>query len=227
MTLESSYVPEIIPDEDLAYFEKAGYGNRIDWGEHPAVLVVDMTEEFTSDEYAVGRTDTGSAAVEANRRLIKAARGIGVPVYYVKPGRGFPDGYPGSTKRPGAVHDASKSRKGNVIHPDLAPEPGEVVIEKPRASAFFDTHLALLLHERGIDTLLVTGMTTSGCVRASVVDAHSSNFRTIIPAECTADRSSFAHEASLFDLDMKYADVTPLAEVLDRLEATAVASADD
>jgi nicotinamidase-related amidase len=76
----------------------------------------------------------------------------------------------------------------------------------------------MLLHNRGIDTVVVTGMTTSGCVRATVVDGHSSNFRIIIPIECVADRSIFANEASLFDMDMKYADVTPLEEVVSKLK---------
>ena len=106
------------------------------------------------------------------------------------------------------------------IHEDLAPEPDDVVIQKPRASAFFDTHLANLLHHEGVDTLVVAGTNTGGCVRATVVDSHSSNFRTVVPPECVAGASTVVHEVTLFDLDMRYADVTPLDDVLDRIAAT-------
>ncbi len=219
MSLENSYIPDIIPEDDLEYFKKAGYGNRIGWGKSAAILIVDMTDEFTTEDYGVGREDTGSAAVDANKKLIEAARGSNVPVYYVKPSRNFPEGYPGATKRPGARSSVEKKdSKGQNINEKLTPLSGEIVLDKPRASAFFDTHLAMLLHNRGIDTVVVTGMTTSGCVRATVVDGHSSNFRIIIPIECVADRSIFANEASLFDMDMKYADVTPLEEVVSKLK---------
>ena len=218
MSLEKSYIPDIIPESELEYFEKAGYGNRIGWGKSAAILIVDMTDEFTTGNYGVGREDTGSAAVEATEKLIETARNVGVPVYYVKPSRGFPNGYPGATKRPGAVSSVEKKEsKGQNINEKLAPLAGELVLDKPRASAFFDTHLAMFLHNRGIDTLVVTGMTTSGCVRATVVDGHSSNFRIIVPIECVADRSTSCNEASLFDIDMKYADVTPLEQVIERL----------
>tara|TARA_A100001037_G_scaffold241923_1_gene222207 strand:+ start:16714 stop:17388 length:675 start_codon:yes stop_codon:yes gene_type:complete len=219
MSLENSYIPDIIPEEDLEYFRKAGYGNRIGWGKSAAILIVDMTDEFTTGDYGVGREDTGSAAVEATAKLIDAARKAGVPVYYVKPSRNFPEGYPGATKRPGARSSIEKKEsKGQNINKKLSPLQGEIILDKPRASAFFDTHLAMLFHNRGIDTVVVTGMTTSGCVRATVVDGHSSNFRIIIPIECVADRSKFANEASLFDMDMKYADVTPLESIVEKLE---------
>jgi nicotinamidase-related amidase len=97
------------------------------------------------------------------------------------------------------------------------PRGNRIVIEKPRTSAFLDTHLANQPHHEGVDTLIVAGMTTGGCVTASVVDSHSSNFRTIVAEECVADPSRLPHEVGLLDMDAKYADVTPLSEVLDRL----------
>ena len=173
MSLENSYIPDIIPEEDLEYFRKAGYGNRIGWGKSAAILIVDMTDEFTTGDYGVGREDTGSAAVEATAKLIDAARKAGVPVYYVKPSRNFPEGYPAATKRPGARSSIEKKEsKGQNMNKKLSPLQGEIILDKPRASAFFDTHLAMLFHIRGIATVVVTGMTTSGCVRATVVDGH-------------------------------------------------------
>ncbi|MGM0591942.1 MAG: cysteine hydrolase family protein [Halobacteriota archaeon] len=175
-----AYVPSQVPDEDLAYFGKTSMGVRREWGGSPALLVVDMTNAFVSDDYPFGRSDTGQPAIEANKKLIEAARETDLPVFYTRGNDAdhFPPAYQTTTKSSTARDEefAEMWETGNQIHEDLAPEPDEVVIQKPRASAFFDTHLANLLHYYDIGTLIVTGMTTSGCVRASVVDAHSANF---------------------------------------------------
>jgi nicotinamidase-related amidase len=218
--VDEAYVPDHVSDEDLDYFEKGGMGEEVGWGENPAVIVVDMTDAFVDGEYATGRTDTGQAAVEANETLLEAAREAGFPVIYTTPTSAgvYPEDYRSS----GDSDEMSEDRRailttGNVVSPPIAPEEDDVVIEKPAPSAFFDTHLANLLHHYGIDTLIVTGMTTSGCVRATVVDGKSSGFRVIVPEECAADRSISSHEMSLFDMDMKYADVRPLETVLDAI----------
>ncbi len=220
-----SYIPDAVPDADLEYFGGESYGTlgtAIGWGETPAVLVVDMTDAFVSDEYPTGRTDTGQAAVAANKRLIATARELEVPVLYTTPHDSdmYPPDYQGGTKsscRTKTVAEMERWDDGNVIAEPLTPKEDEIVIEKPRASSFFDTHLSHLLHYYGIDTLIVTGMTTSGCVRATVVDGHSSNFRVIVPHECAADRSVISHEISLFDMDMKYADVRGVSSVIETL----------
>lgn len=222
-----SYVPDIVPDEDLKHFGGKNYdtfGTSIGWGEKVGVLIVDMTDAFVTDEYPTGRADTGQAAVDANKKLLETARDIGLPVFYTTgtDSEMYPPDYQGTTKSACDVKPESERERwdeGNVIAEPLAPEDGNVVIQKPRASAFFDTHLANLMHYYDIDTVILTGMTTSGCVRASAVDGHSSNFRMIIPHECTADRSIVSHKISLFDMDMKYADVLPLKEVLETLTA--------
>lgn len=219
--LDDAYVPDVVPDEDVAYFEKSGHGTRGGWGESVAVVVIDMTDEFTSGEYDVGRSDTGERAVDAMSDVVDAARGAAVPIIYTKPETATPADYPGATKRPRDEDSQDQRSRGNEINDALAPEPEDLVLDKPRASGFFDTHLGNYLHSYGIDTLVVGGMTTSGCVRATVVDAHSSNFRTIVPQEGTADRSVISHEVTLFDLDMKYADVTPVEEVVDTLSTVA------
>ncbi|MCW8173537.1 isochorismatase family protein [Natrialba swarupiae] len=100
----------------------------------------------------------------------------------------------------------------------IEPGPQDVVIdEKYKPSMFFGTQLESMLSYDGVDTLIVTGMTTSGCVRATVVDAFSYNYRIIVPEECVADRSQISHETTLFDIDMKYGDVRPLDDVLEQL----------
>lgn len=101
--------------------------------------------------------------------------------------------------------------------PVLSPEP-EVIVGKYKPSVFFGTQLESLLNQNGADTLIVTGVTTSGCVRATILGAFSYNYRIIVPAECTADRSKISHETTLFDVEMKYGDVRPLEEVIDHIE---------
>jgi maleamate amidohydrolase len=221
-----SYVPDVVPSEDLEYFGGENYeaiGTTVGWGDRPAVIIVDMTDAFVSGEYPTGRSDTGQAAVDANERLLETVRPLGLPVIYTTPhdSEMYPPDYHGTTKSSCATPTEAEMKRwdeGNSIAEPLTPEEDDIVIEKPRASAFFDTHLSNLLHYYEIDTLILTGMTTSGCVRASVVDGHSSNFRVIVPHECTADRSMISHEISLFDMDMKYADVLPLSAVIDTLE---------
>jgi maleamate amidohydrolase len=110
--------------------------------------------------------------------------------------------------------------------PALAPAEGEIVINKGgKPSGFFGTALASYLIDAGADTVIVTGMTTSGCVRATVLDAFQYNFNVVVPFECAADRSQISHRVSLFDLHMKYADVVSLGETVDYLESTRAALA--
>lgn len=219
------YVPNIVPEADREYYESQGrYGNRVGWGDNPVVLVVDMTLAFTEE------ASDGDACVEANEHLLDVAREVDVPIYYTTPtpaGSG-PEGYPVTIKAsPASSRGPEKGGEGRPawldkldrIAPKLEPREGEQVIQKQRASAFFDTHLGNMLRYEGCDTLVIAGMTTSGCIRSTVVDSHSSNFRTIVPEECVADPSSISHEIGLFDMDVKYADVTPLADVIEKLEA--------
>jgi len=222
----SPYVPDVIPDSDRRYFETGDGAPRAGWGDTPAVLVVDLTEAFVEERPEVGRP-----CVEETERLLEVARETETPIFYTTPSeRGtYPRAYPKPTKTP-EEQEASPERKEwleklDKIPDTIAPQETDQVFSRPRASAFFDTHLANQLHYYGIDTLIVAGMTTSGCVRATVVDGHSSNFRMIVPQTCVADRSIISHEVSLFDLDMKYADVTPREEVQSRLRERATDSA--
>lgn len=220
------YVPDIVPEADREFYENdPRYGHRVGWGETPAVLVVDMTFAFTENA-----PSGGERVITANEQLLGAAREAGVPVFYAKPSPPgtYPEGYPVVTKAApassrgpdldGSDDNYETWRTKLVEMPStLEPQEGEPVVEKGRASAFFDTHLSNMLHYEDVDTLVVAGMTTSVCVRATVVDSHSSNFRTIVPEECVADPAEISHEVGLFDMDTKFADVTPLAEVIERL----------
>ena len=221
------YVPEVVPESDREYFDTDGESApQIGWGEKPAVLLVDMTKAFAEE-----RPAETEPAIEATARLLEVARSNHVPVFHTTPTESgtYPADYQKPTKvsRDGEPGPEKRAWLADIdtIVPELEPRESEFVFERPRASAFFDTHLANQLHHDGIDTLVVAGMTTSGCVRATVVDAHSSNFRTIVPPECVADRSVISHEVSLFDMDMKYADVTPLSTVIERLQHDSTTSA--
>ena len=222
----SPYVPDVIPESDRAYFDTGDTAPRIGWGENPAVLIVDLTDAFVEE-----RPEEGERCVENTRKLLETAREVDVPVFQTTPTAAgtYPREYQKPTKTPderdGGVERQAWRAKLDAIVSEVAPQESEQVFERPRASAFFDTHLANMLHFYDIDTVIVAGMTTSGCVRATVTDGHSSNFRMIVPPECVADRSVTSHEVSLFDMDMKYADVTPLETVLERLRRSAGESA--
>jgi nicotinamidase-related amidase len=115
---------------------------------------------------------------------------------------------------------------GDVIVDELTPEDDEIVITKGnKPSGFFGTPLASYLVHAGVDTAIVTGMTTSGCVRATVLDAFQNNFHVVIPHECSADRSQISHQVNLFDMHMKYADVVSLDETLGYLDSTVATAA--
>ena len=109
--------------------------------------------------------------------------------------------------------------RGAQVVDALAPRPGERVLKKLRPSAFFGTECDLYLRSLGVDTTILTGCTTSGCVRATALDAFSYNYRVIVPQECVTDRSKEPHEANLFDIQMKLGDVVSIAEVLAYLNA--------
>ena len=217
---QDAYVPEMVSKGDLEFFDKAEYGARGGWGDSPALLIVDFTKQFVSSEYQLGRSDTGKEALNATQRLLKIMRTLENPVFYTKgtDKRFNFRAYRGHYDEKKATETSFDPGDGNEIHSAVEPREEDVVIEKPRPSAFFDTHLSSMLRYFGIDTLVVAGMTTSGCIRATVVDSFSKNFRTIVPVECVADRSKISHEIELFHMDMKYADVTPLEKVLDELK---------
>jgi nicotinamidase-related amidase len=177
------------------------------------LLVVDLTRAFVDGRYPLAAPRTSGACVQATRRLLHACRAAGVPVLF---------------SRGDDVHNAAERGRWKVarlaeppglpprneIVAEVAPLPNESVIRKRRPSAFHGTELVgLLVHER-VETLIVCGMTTSGCVRATVVDAFSHNFDVVVPHECVADRVHVSHAVALFDIHAKYADVVALDDVL-------------
>jgi nicotinamidase-related amidase len=213
------YVPEVVPEADReTMVEKGGYGDTVGFGDDLAVLVVDMTREFVEDQYPNGYAETGQPAARAIGDLVETAREAGIRCFYSRPLKGS------HALERGRWSDTSGDVEGDEamteFAPQLAPTEADVVVEKFKPSMFFGTQLESLLNQDGADTLVVTGMTTSGCVRATILDAFSYNYRIVVPEECTADRSQLSHESTLFDVDMKYGDVRPLADVIDHVEGT-------
>jgi maleamate amidohydrolase len=200
-----------------------GHGGGI--GERPALVIVDMSVGFTDPEspLACELEDV----VDAVGLLLAAARRAGVPVVYTTVA------YDEEGKRRAAAFlekvpallTLEAGSRWVEIDPRLAPLPGEPVLRKLHASAFFETELAELLAASERDSLIVTGASTSGCVRATAVDALQHGYRTVVPREAVGDRNPDAHAANLYDIDAKYGDVVPLAAALARLEELAVAHA--
>jgi nicotinamidase-related amidase len=197
--------------------EFEGFAGRVGWGDKPAVLVIDMCVGFTSRESPlVCESDTVSQAIA---QLLTAARAAKLPVIFTTVSWGEYEKRAGAMfleKMPGGLLCRPGTRWAE-IDPRVAPMPGEPVMTKVFPSAFFGSSLVGLLHQEGVDTVIVTGVSTSGCVRATVVDAVCHGFRTIVPREAVGDRIESAHDASLFDIDFKYGDVVPLADALEQL----------
>ena len=193
------------------------FSGRVGWGDRPAVLVVDLVRAYTEDGGPFALPDP-APAVEATAELVWAARAAGHPVVWtvVRYAAGLVDGGLFVRKVP-ALAAFAEDAPGGWGELALPPRPGEPVLVKQYASAFFGTSLAATLHTAGVDTLVVTGVSTSGCVRASAMDALNSGFRPQVVRQACADRSVALHEANLADLDAKYADVVDLAEALAHL----------
>lgn len=212
-----------ISARDRALFEKAGMGERIEPGTRPAVIVVDMNNAFVDDRFPMANEATGRPAARAIAKLLDEARRFDVPIFYTtglltnsQAVRGL---WKGEYSR--LDHPLLSLPESNDIVPELTPTREDVVIQKAKPSAFWGTGLIDMLVYHRIDTVIVTGMTTSGCVRATVVDAFSHNLRVLVPEECSADRGELSHKVNLFDMHMKYANVEPLADTLQYLAAVA------
>lgn len=210
--------PRRSASEVLAGYAATGLAGEIGFGRRPAVLVVDLILGFTDDSSPLG-CDL-DAEIEATRRLLAASRQAGVPVLFTTTSysQGLRDAGLFPRKVP-ALANLVAGGQTVKLDPRLARRADETLIEKKYASAFFGTALASELTSLGVDTLVVCGATTSGCVRATVVDALQHGFRPIVPTECVGDRSYEAHEANLLDIQGKYGDVLPLERVLAALQS--------
>jgi nicotinamidase-related amidase len=201
-------------------YRRNGLAGRVGFGERPALLVVDFVNAYTTPGSPLYAAPGVTDAVQASVPLLAAARAAGVPLIYTTVSYA-PDGRDGGMfvrKAPALLQLTAGSPLARIVE-DLAPEDGDLLIEKKYASAFFGTHLAATLTAARIDTLIMVGCSTSGCIRASAVDGMQHGFHVIVPRECVGDRAPGPHEANLFDIDGKYGDVVSAAEALAYLAA--------
>ena len=198
-------------------YAKAGLGQAVTLGEHPAVLVIDFSCGFTDPECPLG-SDL-SSQVEATRRLLDAAREKGLPVVYTTIAfeQSLKDGGLWMQKVP-ALGVLQLGGPWAEIDPRLGLREDETVLVKKGASGFFGTNLASVLVSQGVDSVILCGATTSGCIRATAIDLLQYGWPTIVPRECVGDRAQAPHDANLFDIQAKYADVVSLEEALGYLE---------
>ncbi len=198
----------------MEFYAQRGIGRRLGFGESPAVLVIDFIRAFTDSKSPLGSNLDDE--VENSCKVLKVARSLGVliiftTVQYQSDGK---DAGIWPKKAPAALTLVEGS-EWVELDPRLQRQPDESLIVKKFASAFFGTHLTNLLTTQRIDTLILLGCTTSGCIRATAIDALQYGYRAIVPEECVGDRAELPHRANLFDIDSKYGDVVTVAGVLD------------
>jgi len=195
-------------------YAAAGLGQAVTLGSRPAVLVVDFSCGFTDPECTLGADM--SAEVEATRRLLDAGRAKGLPVIFTTIGYepSLKDGGLWLQKVP-SLGDLQIGGRWVEIDPRLEPREDETIVLKKGASAFFGTNLPSILVSQNVDSVILCGATSSGCVRATAIDLLQYGYPTLVPRECVADRAQAPHEANLFDINAKYADVVPIDDVLE------------
>lgn len=199
--------------DETDIYRRQGFAQPVGFGSRPGLLIVDFVVGFT-DPAHFGGGNIGPA-IDRTVTLLAHARAQGWPVAHTRVVYAADGSDAGAfaAKVPSLLKLTEESPLSQIV-PELAPAPGELVIRKRQASAFFASELAAWLSWRGVDTLLVAGCTTSGCIRASVVDAVSNNFRTVVLTDCVGDRAIGPHEANLFDMGQKYADLRSSEEVM-------------
>ena len=220
---------KFLTERDKAVFAAGGFGAKAGFGKRPAILVIDVNWAFCGERpepilqsVKRWRTSCGEdawVALPYIKELIEAARAKGVPVVYTTGERRADNWDAGSW----SWKSSRNGEPSGTIHPEIdgneivamiAPGPKDIVIKKQKPSGFFGSNLASYLTLLGADSVIVVGTTTSGCVRATVVDAFSLNYRVILAEEGCFDRSEASHALSLCDMHAKYADVVPTAEVV-------------
>ncbi|WP_312256238.1 isochorismatase family protein [Stutzerimonas nitrititolerans] len=187
--------------------------NNLQTAERYALVLVDLSLGFTDPGLSPLASDCPQV-VEANRQLIEAFRRRGWPVFFTTVAYDSPDQARVFREKLPSLNVLEAGSRLVEIDPRLAPRDGEPVLVKHWASAFFGTDLKAQLDAAGVDGVMVTGLTTSGCVRATAVDALQHDLRVLVPEEAVGDRNQEAHKANLFDLQLKYVDVRPLERCL-------------
>jgi maleamate amidohydrolase len=220
---------DILTPRDKEVFALSGYGKRGGFGQRPAVLVIDVNYNFVGDKpepilesvkrFRNSCGTEGWEGVHHIAELLTEARTKHLPTFYTTAEENRSNttvigGWQAKSSR--TTEDMTAAwEKSNEIVAEIAPDKGDIIVHKQKPSAFFGTPLMSMLNQVHADSLLVAGTTTSGCVRASVIDAFSYNLKVSVVEECVFDRGQASHKINLFDMAMKYADVIPLKEAID------------
>ncbi len=223
---------DVISEEEQRAYGAAGFGRPSGLGTRPALLVIDVQYRTVGSvrapfweaikEFPTACGEVGWRAVDAMVPLVQLFREKGWPILYphVAP-KIANEGGRLAEKVPAIMGVAAR---GYEFVAEVAPRAGDVLLPKKHPSAFFGTALCSHLIDLAVDTVVVTGCTTSGCVRGTVVDAFSLNFKVAVPLDCVYDRGATSHKVNLFDMSQKYADVMPVTELIARLKTPKVAS---
>ena len=205
---------EAMQSADEYYKQRGIFQDRFGFGERPAIIVVDFAYGWTDEAYAGGTSRLDEPVVNT-ARLLSAARPRNIPVVYTtSPYRPHSADQPFKSAADLSTKFRDWDERACQIDERLAPQPQDYVIEKESASAFFGSHLVGYLTQLRVDTVLITGCSTSACIRATATDAKSYRFRPMIIRECVGDRSAAAHVFTLFDIQARFADVVSLDETL-------------
>jgi maleamate amidohydrolase len=211
-----SEISETGDEGAIAVYKRQNIGHRSGFGASPALLIVDFVNGF-NDPAMFGGGNIASA-IEQTSKLLAAARRAKIPVAFTRVVYAD-DGSDASVftlKLPGLLALTEDAEASHVVDA-LPPQAGEYIVRKTQPSAFFGTGLVGWLAQRRVDTVLVAGCTTSGCVRASVIDSMSHNFKTVVVSDCVGDRAMAPHQANLFDMEQKYADLMTCDEAIAKL----------
>ncbi len=220
---------DYLSEEDRANVERGRWAQRGGFGVRPALLIIDAQNYMVGEKgandpekYPLSCGEAGWTAVEHMKRLLETARAVKVPVFFTRfaidPKVDDAGGFHRKLGTPASEYSYIEGTYGSQIVDVLAPRPDELVITKKKSSAFFGTPLHAYLNDRSIDTLIIIGGATCNCVRATVSDSASYNFRTIVPEEAVFDRIPVSHHITLFDINRFLGDVIPTDEVVAYLE---------
>jgi maleamate amidohydrolase len=206
-----------VVQNDEEFFKARGFGLRMGFGQRPALLVIDLIKAFTDANRPLGANL--DAQIETTQQLLDVVHDRGIPAFFSTvryDEADLRDAGIWTLKQKGSI-DLAADRNGHEVDERLDFRKTDSLLLKKYASCFFGTDLVPRLTSRGIDTLIMTGCTTSGCVRATAVDSLQNGFRPMVVREGVGDRSQAAHDQSLFDLNAKYADVVSRDETLQYL----------
>ena len=202
----------------MSSYEERGYGqNPVGFGDKPGIVVVDFQRAFTDPAFSTGGAPLVRRAVENTARLLKVARAARVPVAACY--MGYHSERDAPPWKVAGIADLRDGQPGVELDPLISDPSYDYVLRKGAPSIFFNTPAAAFFAKNRVDTIIVTGCITSGCVRASVVDSFSLGFRTIVPEDCVGDHELAPHRDNLRDVERRYADVTSCDEVIRQIEA--------